>query len=168
MTLSHAEATVTLAAERYLLDMLSAGEREAFEEHFFDCPWCADAVRLGAIFTANLKAALRAGRGTVKPPQFLDLQPFEAIVDGQACGYFTNAPCAAQTARYCAERARLESKRHRKAEGQFCAGAAEEVRWCVFDHRAGKMLTAEELCAAALARLEQAENLKRKIDELLG
>ena len=120
--MTHTEALGTFAPERYALGEMTEDERERFEEHYFGCPMCADAVRLGTLFIVNLRVVLREGRGTVKPPQFLNAQPFEAIVNGKTCGYFSNADCAAQTARYCAERARLESKRHRKAEGQFCVG----------------------------------------------
>ncbi|HYM11096.1 MAG TPA: zf-HC2 domain-containing protein [Bryobacterales bacterium] len=44
-----------MAAERYLLRELSDAERDQFEEHFFDCPACAEDVRMGAIFEANAR-----------------------------------------------------------------------------------------------------------------
>ncbi len=96
-------------------------------------------------------AAHRATMRVKQVTKFLDVQPFEAIVNGKTCGYFSNADCAARTARYRAEQARLESK-WRNEGGQFCAGAEDdEVCWCVFDHRTGKVLTGEELRAAAQA-----------------
>jgi hypothetical protein len=51
----HEEATRLMAAERYLLGELSDAERDQFEEHFFDCPACAEDVRMGAIFEANAR-----------------------------------------------------------------------------------------------------------------
>lgn len=56
--MDHEQAVGSQAAERYVLGELPAGEREAFEEHFFGCPVCADEVRLGAIFLANARALL--------------------------------------------------------------------------------------------------------------
>jgi len=44
--------------ERYLLNELDPGERNQFEEHFFDCPDCALDVRAGAEFVARSKAIL--------------------------------------------------------------------------------------------------------------
>jgi len=45
--------------ERYLLEELDAAETAAFEEHFFECPICAEDVRRGSLMVANLKAVLR-------------------------------------------------------------------------------------------------------------
>ncbi len=56
--MTHAEAIATRAAGGFLLDMLPADEREAFAEHFFVCPECAEAVRLGTLFIVDLRAAL--------------------------------------------------------------------------------------------------------------
>lgn len=56
--MDHGEAVRSQAAERYVLGELPAGEREAFEEHFFQCSECAREVRLGAIFLANVRAVL--------------------------------------------------------------------------------------------------------------
>jgi hypothetical protein len=57
-TMNHSEAVKELAAERYLLDELSPGARDAFEEHMFDCPDCALDVRTGAIFIGEAKEQL--------------------------------------------------------------------------------------------------------------
>jgi len=55
--MTHDEAKQSMAAEAYILDDLSAEERDAFEEHFFDCTDCtadvldaekvADGIRTG-------------------------------------------------------------------------------------------------------------------------
>jgi hypothetical protein len=45
--MTHQQAIDGLASERYLLDEMSEMERYEFEAHYFDCPECADEVRLG-------------------------------------------------------------------------------------------------------------------------
>src|SRR6266404_851366 len=44
-TMNHDDAIKSLAAERYILDDLDPAERDAFEEHFFDCTECTADVR---------------------------------------------------------------------------------------------------------------------------
>jgi hypothetical protein len=56
--MEHAEAVRRLVAEQYLLGELSEREREDFEEHFFSCSDCLDAVASGAKLVANAKAVL--------------------------------------------------------------------------------------------------------------
>jgi hypothetical protein len=56
--MNHSEAVEQMATERYLLDELSANEREAFEEHVFDCPKCALDLRAGSAFVAEAKIQL--------------------------------------------------------------------------------------------------------------
>jgi hypothetical protein len=76
VTMDHAHAIRSGAAERYLLDELDETERSEYEEHFFDCQECAEEVKSGASFAANAKAVFpsltresvvreneRAGRG---------------------------------------------------------------------------------------------------------
>jgi hypothetical protein len=43
--MTHDNAIKTMAAERYILDDLEPAERDAFEEHFFDCTECTADVR---------------------------------------------------------------------------------------------------------------------------
>ena len=57
--MEHQEAVERGLAERYVLGDLSDPEREAFEEHFFDCPECAREVRLCAEVLANVRALVR-------------------------------------------------------------------------------------------------------------
>lgn len=57
--MNHTEAIETQAAERYLLGELDDAQREAFEEHFFDCPVCAMEVRDTAAFVDSAKADVR-------------------------------------------------------------------------------------------------------------
>ena len=57
--MDHSQAIESQAAERYLLGELSAGEAEAFELHYFECPHCAAAVEAATQFIANARAAWR-------------------------------------------------------------------------------------------------------------
>jgi hypothetical protein len=56
--MDHRAATETFAADRYLLGEMSADEREAFEEHFFDCAQCAEEVRAGALLEDGVRGGL--------------------------------------------------------------------------------------------------------------
>src|SRR5262245_5253630 len=61
--MTHEEAVSTLAAERYLLNEMTDGDRHTFEEHFFDCEVCADDMRSAAAMLQGAKAGY-AGSGT--------------------------------------------------------------------------------------------------------
>jgi Putative zinc-finger len=50
--MDHDDAIRIAASERYLLGTLDEAEREAFEEHYFDCVECAEDVRTGAAVMA--------------------------------------------------------------------------------------------------------------------
>jgi hypothetical protein len=65
--MNHQEAAKSGAVEKYLLGELQGQEREAFEDHFFDCAECASQVRLGAIFQANARAVVREDRKPFAP-----------------------------------------------------------------------------------------------------
>jgi len=56
--MDHNEAIQNMAAERYLLDELTPEEREAFEQHVFDCPECAFDLRAGSAFITEARAQL--------------------------------------------------------------------------------------------------------------
>lgn len=60
--MDHEVAARTHAAERYLLGEMSGCERDAFEEHFFDCAACAGDIRSGSALLRELKSALRERR----------------------------------------------------------------------------------------------------------
>jgi anti-sigma factor RsiW len=56
--MDHSEAVKQMAAEKYLLNELPPDARDAFEEHFFDCPDCALDLRAGAAFVNEAKTQL--------------------------------------------------------------------------------------------------------------
>jgi hypothetical protein len=56
--MEHIQAVELMAAERYLLNELTPEAREAFEEHFFDCPDCALDLRAAAAFIDEAKVQL--------------------------------------------------------------------------------------------------------------
>jgi hypothetical protein len=56
--MDHCEAVQKMAAERYLLNEMTPDEREAFEDHLFECPECALDLRSGAAFVEEAKAQL--------------------------------------------------------------------------------------------------------------
>jgi len=57
--MNHDDAIKTMAAERYILDELEPAERDAFEEHFFDCTACTADVRDAARIAAGVRTAFR-------------------------------------------------------------------------------------------------------------
>ncbi len=59
--MDHESAIRTGAVERYQLGEMDGPEREAFEEHYFSCPICAEAVRTAEALIEDIKEALRNG-----------------------------------------------------------------------------------------------------------
>ena len=57
--MEHDEAIRSGAAERYVARELSPAERDAFEDHFFDCKECAEDVRFELTFAANAREVWR-------------------------------------------------------------------------------------------------------------
>jgi hypothetical protein len=56
--MDHKVASQTHAVERYLLDEMPSSERDAFEEHYFECTECAEEVRSASALTRDMKTAL--------------------------------------------------------------------------------------------------------------
>jgi anti-sigma factor RsiW len=56
--MNHSEAVRSSATERYMLGEMPEVERYAFEDHYFDCPECAEDVRTGALMREGVKAGL--------------------------------------------------------------------------------------------------------------
>ena len=61
--MTHQDAVDTLASERYLLDEMSEEDRQAFEEHYFQCEICADDLRVAAAMLQGAKEGF-AGSAT--------------------------------------------------------------------------------------------------------
>jgi hypothetical protein len=66
--MNHNEAKDQMAVERYLLDELTPELREAFEEHYFDCPECALDLRIGATLVDEVKTLPREAAAAAAPP----------------------------------------------------------------------------------------------------
>ena len=80
--MNHNDAVQEMATERYLLDELSTEEKDAFEEHMFDCQECAMDVRAATAFLSEAKAQLpqiTPVRSEVKAPDaapnVIELEP---------------------------------------------------------------------------------------------
>jgi anti-sigma factor RsiW len=57
--MDHQTAIKTLAAERYVLGELTGAEREAYEEHAFNCVVCAAELKATADFKETLQETLK-------------------------------------------------------------------------------------------------------------
>ncbi|HUE01627.1 MAG TPA: hypothetical protein VMR62_18800 [Bryobacteraceae bacterium] len=66
--MNHDEAVIARAASRYAQNKLSHAEREAFEEHFFDCKICSGRVSFEVKLLANIRQAMQA---PFPEPQFV-------------------------------------------------------------------------------------------------
>lgn len=64
--MDHEVANKTHAIERYLLGEMPTSERDAFEEHFFDCAECADEIRTASVLMHDMKTTLRDFRAAPK------------------------------------------------------------------------------------------------------
>jgi hypothetical protein len=57
--MDHEVASTTHAVERYLLGEMPSPERDAFEEHYFECTECAEDIRSAAATVREMKQVLR-------------------------------------------------------------------------------------------------------------
>jgi hypothetical protein len=80
--MDHAHATGTGAAERYVLGEMTEDERARYEEHYFDCPECADEVKAAVVFRENAEALWRdapesagAGASSRRSPEAAESKP---------------------------------------------------------------------------------------------
>lgn len=53
--MEHSEAGKNFVVERYILGELNETQRDEFENHYFDCPECAEDLKEAAILVANVK-----------------------------------------------------------------------------------------------------------------
>jgi anti-sigma factor RsiW len=56
--MEHEHAIKSLAVEAYLLNQMTLEERDAFEEHYFSCPECAEQLCVATRHLEDLKASL--------------------------------------------------------------------------------------------------------------
>jgi hypothetical protein len=68
--MDHDDAIRCQAATRYVGGELAPADRDAFEEHFFDCQECAEEVRWEQIFAANARAVAREQPALPPPSRF--------------------------------------------------------------------------------------------------
>ena len=66
--MDHQVALSSQAVERYTLGELTSPQREAFEEHFFSCSECAEALREYEVFVANTRAVLQEEGEPIEVP----------------------------------------------------------------------------------------------------
>jgi hypothetical protein len=69
--MDHEKSISTHAAEGYLLGELTPPERDAFEEHFFECDECGQTVRDGAAFRDGMRALGKESRFQFRRPRWL-------------------------------------------------------------------------------------------------
>lgn len=55
--MNHEDALKSMATERYTLDEMEPAERDAFEEHYYECSICADDVVDAAKFAAGVRSS---------------------------------------------------------------------------------------------------------------
>lgn len=60
--MEHEKTVQNLAVESYFLGEMAPAEREAFEEHYFECSVCAEDVRAASQFLEDAKDILADGR----------------------------------------------------------------------------------------------------------
>lgn len=75
--MNHSDAIQRMAIERYLLDELTPEEREAFEEHLFECSECALDLRAGSAFISEAKAQLPEIASQPSRPSLQSTKPAE-------------------------------------------------------------------------------------------
>src|SRR5580693_3233799 len=67
--MEHEQSVQNLAVEGYLLGQMTAEEREAFENHYFDCAVCAEDLRAASRFMREARAVFAAESRTPAPMQ---------------------------------------------------------------------------------------------------
>lgn len=73
--MKHEEAVQNLAVEQYLLGDMNPSEREAFEEHYFECVICAEEVKSAVTFREDMKAILAADQDDLEAAAPTRVQP---------------------------------------------------------------------------------------------
>lgn len=57
--MDHTEAVRLQAAEKYLLGELLNSQYEEYEEHYFDCMYCAEDIKAAVAFMENARQIFR-------------------------------------------------------------------------------------------------------------
>ena len=73
--MDHERAIKDLAVECYLLGEMTPAEREAFEQHYFECPACAEDIREAVQLMADAKDVLGEEAGAAAIPAKLPEAP---------------------------------------------------------------------------------------------
>lgn len=74
--MDHEYAVKNHAAEQYVLGELNPSDREEFEEHYFGCPECADAVKTGTYFVDSARAVWEDQSARPSPArQVVEMKP---------------------------------------------------------------------------------------------
>lgn len=81
--MNHEDAIRNQVAASYLLGDLSEADRDAFEEHYFDCLVCGNTVRAGAAMFVNGRPAVQ------NDPKFQRFRPMKWLSAGAAAAALT-------------------------------------------------------------------------------
>lgn len=90
----HQQAVRTLAAERYMLGQMTDAERETFEEHYFNCRFCAEDIK-------EIELLSRAARQQPKPQPVSKWSPMTVApwaIAASLAGALTLQPILMRTA----------------------------------------------------------------------
>jgi hypothetical protein len=79
----HEAAVRSQTVEQYLLNELSQEERIQFEEHYFECPECADAIEAGQTFLTHIQPGPLVRRVWWQQPAAAIAALFLAVAGGQ-------------------------------------------------------------------------------------
>jgi hypothetical protein len=79
----HEEAVKRHSVELYLLNELPEEERARFEEHYFDCAACADAVEAGQEFITKVRPVVTVAKPLWQQPAAAIAALFLAVAGGQ-------------------------------------------------------------------------------------
>jgi hypothetical protein len=82
--MDHNEALQQMVAERYLLGELTPEQRDAFEEHAFDCPECSLDLRAGSAFIETAKVELPKLPAAPAPPSLPTTRPIKKKFNWQS------------------------------------------------------------------------------------
>jgi len=66
VSVTHEEWVESFTAEKYILNELTTAQRDEFEEHYFDCPECAESVRLLSQLKTGAQLALSSQTAAVE------------------------------------------------------------------------------------------------------